>query len=253
MGKYDPLGRHLVEAARSGEQVVTMTFGEVDRLVDGLPPSSSRRQWWANNSQVQSLAWHEAGWHVDKVDLDARLVLFTRGGIGGSYADRRYTPATKSAEAARADFTPLGEQVDVHVRFEWLDAGQVVLDSSSRPLFCALPGEAGIYRFTFAGRSDESRNTRYFGETDNLKRRAGNYRNPGSSQQTSLRLNARLRDHLGAGGVVSFAVAIAAECAEANGNWAPLDLTRKAARLLAENAAIVSAHQASVYDVENLG
>ena len=106
---------------------------------------------------------------------------------------------------------------------------------------------------TLLGRSEEGRDARYFGETDNLKRRAGNYRNPGSSQQTSLRLNARLRDHLVAGGVVSFAIAVAAEYAEASGHWAPLDLARKAARVLAENAAIVSAHQAAVYDVENLG
>jgi hypothetical protein len=51
----------------------------------------------------------------------------------------------------------------------------------------------------------------YIGETDNLRRRlSGNYRNPGSGQQTSLRINALLREHLAAGGEVALAAAAAA-------------------------------------------
>ena len=39
----------------------------------------------------------------------------------------------------------------------------------------------------------------YIGESDNLRRRlAGNYRNPGPSRQTSLRINKELREHLSA-------------------------------------------------------
>lgn len=144
MGKYDPLGRHLVEAARSGEHVVTMTFGEVDRLVGGLPPSCSRRQWWANNSQVQALVWRKAGWHVDKVDLDTRWVRFVRGGVGGSYANRGYVSARQSTVPSQTELMPLGEQVDVRVHFEWLDAGQVVLDSSGPCSALSLENQASI-------------------------------------------------------------------------------------------------------------
>ncbi len=51
----------------------------------------------------------------------------------------------------------------------------------------------------------------YIGETDNLRRRlSSNYRNPGPSQQTSLRINRLLREHLGRGGAVKLWVATGA-------------------------------------------
>jgi hypothetical protein len=253
VSKYEPLGRHLADAAANGEHMVTLSFGEIERIVGALPPSASRRQWWANNSHGQALVWREAGWHVDKVEIDARRVWFARGRVGGTYADRGYVPATTRPLAPRVELAPLDERVDVRVRFEWLDAGRVVLDANRNPQFCVLPGEPGLYRFTFAGRAGDERDARYVGESDNLSRRAGNYRNPGPSQRTSLRLNHLLREHLEAGGSVSFAVATSAEFAECDGPWRSLDLSRKSARLLAENAALVSAQRADVYDLVNLG
>jgi hypothetical protein len=93
----------------------------------------------------------------------------------------------------------------------------------------------------------------YIGESDNLRRRlSGNYRNPGSDQQTNQRVNALFREQLGAGGTVTLAVATAATL------WLseveqPLDLKRNAGRLLAENAALVPAQAATDADIVNLG
>lgn len=90
MGKYDPLREHL-EAIPSSTRVVTLRFSEVDALVGGLPPSARRlRQWWANDSKAEAMAWRAAGWHVDSrgIDFNAETVRFARGRVGGSQAKR---------------------------------------------------------------------------------------------------------------------------------------------------------------------
>ena len=70
-----------------------LQFDHIADLVGGLPPSASAlRTWWANNSQVQALAWREAGFHVETVSLDRRRVRFAAGQVGGSYHDRGRRP-----------------------------------------------------------------------------------------------------------------------------------------------------------------
>lgn len=100
-------------------------------------------------------------------------------------------------------------------------------------VFPALPKAAGIYRLTFSGLSDHPRI--YIGESDNLRRRAGHYRNPGPTQQTSQRIHHELLAHLAAGGTVTMAVATSAEI---DGRSAVLPLARKTARVLTEHAAL---------------
>lgn len=93
----------------------------------------------------------------------------------------------------------------------------------------------------------------YIGETDNLRRRlSSNYRSPGPSQQTSLRVNAHLRAHLEAGGQVDLAVATAAAVHLHDGEQR-LDLHRKAGRLLAEGAALILAQVTADAEILNLG
>jgi hypothetical protein len=81
----------------------------------------------------------------------------------------------------------------------------------------------------------------YIGESDNLRRRAGHYRNPGPTQQTSQRIHHELLTHLAAGGTVTMSVATSAEI-ETDGRSAPLPLARKTARVLAEHAALGLVH-----------
>ncbi len=251
-GKYAPLQDALRAAAERGQSVVDLGFDEVGRLVGGLPSSSAVRQWWANNSQVQALAWRDADFHVEQVALDRRRVRFVRGAKGGSYADRGRRPAAPSpARRAPARRAPVDDPVDVRLRLQWLDGGVVTLDGSGKPAFDVLDSIPGLYRMTLTGGALD-RPQIYIGESDNLNRRSGNYRNPGAGQQTSLRINALLREHLDRGGQVSLAVMTTATMWLA-GEERPWDLTRKAGRLLAENAALVTAHIAAGADIVNLG
>lgn len=90
MAKYDPLRDHLIHVLGPTH---TMTFDEVANLVGGLPQSAyDLRQWWANNSLVQALAWRAAGWHVDSVALTSKHVTFARGAVGGTYHDNGRMP-----------------------------------------------------------------------------------------------------------------------------------------------------------------
>jgi hypothetical protein len=249
-GKYAPLAAHLRERAAQGERQVELGFAAVDRLVGGLPPSARRqRTWWANNSHGQALAWREAGWHVHAVDLPGHLVTFVTGQVGGSYADRQAGGATRAtpgrstrataATLVTTELAPL-DTVTVSVSFTWRDAGAVTLDGTGKPTFPPLPEAPGLYRLTLTGRDGQIRARVYIGETDNLRRRlAGNYRNPGPSQQTSQRVNALLRDQLSAGGAVALAVTTDATTTLEAGPTRPIDLARKAGRLDA--------------DIENLG
>ena len=263
--KYEPLGDHLREQAANGLRQVELAFGAVDRLVGGLPPSArSLRTWWANNSHGQALAWRAAGLHVEKVDLPCQRVVFVTGQVGGSHADLTAGGAGPSTQGRRqvssalpaakvSEFAEL-DRVEVSVVFAWRDAAQVTLDVQEKLAFPLLPQMAGLYRLTLVSSPGQRRGRVYIGETDNLSRRlAGNYRNPGPSQQTSLRVNAILREHLGAGGLVRLAVTTVAMVQLAGRDDQPLDLSRKAARLLAESAALVLAQLTDDADIENLG
>ena len=86
MSKYDGL-RDFLATRRADVPSVTLSFAEIEKLVGPLPPSArTLRQWWANNSLVQAMAWRSAGWHVESVNLDAERVVFARGARGGSAA-----------------------------------------------------------------------------------------------------------------------------------------------------------------------
>jgi hypothetical protein len=84
MLKYDPLTAHLA-AVPEQDARVEMRFGDVERLVGGLPASArTYRPWWGNSSHVQARAWRAAGWHVQEVHLAESRVVFRRGTVGGS-------------------------------------------------------------------------------------------------------------------------------------------------------------------------
>ncbi|MCF8527295.1 MAG: hypothetical protein K9G24_05825 [Candidatus Nanopelagicales bacterium] len=262
--KYVPVTEHLRELASNGQSRTEMLFGQLDRLVGGLPPTARKnRTWWANNSQSQALAWRRAGWHVASVDFAQNRVTFEVGEVGGSYAVRKAAAATdpaaprpRPAPASRpsldVDALPEMDPVTVSVAFTWLDAGSVVLDKTGKLRFPGLPPVPGLYRMALHSGNESIRTRWYIGESDNLRRRSGNYRNPGGRQHTSIRINSILTRHLQEGGTVSLAIAVAASVDMGSGAGA-LDLTRKAARLLAENAALGVARDAAMVDIENLG
>lgn len=256
MGRYDPLTTDLRAEADRDQVVVELGFDQIEGIVgQSLPASSAQRQWWANSSHSQALAWRAAGFRVEQVFLDRRRVRFARGTRGGSHSDRRQpaAPPVPRRPAAPLDRLSVGTAVDVRVQLRWLDAGIVTLDGGGKPTFGRLEEAPGLYRMTFTLTAADVRPRVYIGETDSLRRRlSGNYRNPGARQQTSLRINALLREHLAAGGRVDVALATMATL-WLDGVERPLDLTRKAGRLLAENAAPVRAQVTDDADIVNLG
>lgn len=264
MGKYDALATFLADLPDHDFEV-ELTFGRIDGLVAGLPPSSRRlRTWWANNSQGQSLAWKRSGWHVRSVDLAGSTVVFARGQVGGSYAARDRTavsrrsvqtpvepdfvrPPETTTESARL------ESVDARVTFTWMRLGMVALDNGGKLAFPGpIPARPGLYRFTLTNHLGRGRV--YIGESDNLRRRLStNYRNPGPRQHTSLRVNALLVEFLRLGAEVAVDLSIEATLHAPSAADSALDLSRKAGRLLAESAALVLAQVSDAADIENLG
>lgn len=80
MAKYDLLETYL---ARCGEEEFELGFAELERIIGSdLPPSASRPQWWANETEadghVQCRAWRSAGY--DAFLLPRNRVLFRRRG-----------------------------------------------------------------------------------------------------------------------------------------------------------------------------
>ena len=254
-GKYAPLGAHLARAAAHGETQVEMLFVDVARLVGGLPSSALReRTWWANSSHSQAQAWRSAGWHVEAVDLPGQKVEFVTGTVGGSFAARGRVPADESTRSSRPsiDLSEAVEDARVTVSFTWFAAGQIVLDRNGGLAFPRLPRSPGLYRMTLHDAPGQVRPRVYIGESKNLRDRSNGYRNPTPRQQTSHRMNGILIDHLTRGGTVSFAATTS--CAvELGHGTVPLDLTRKAGRLLAESAALAIVYDRGGVDVENLG
>jgi hypothetical protein len=78
--RYAPLGRYLRDIPSSQTGVV-LRFDEIETIIGAtLPPSAfSHRQWWANQSGgSRAPHWNTAGFKVDKVDAERRLVRFVR-------------------------------------------------------------------------------------------------------------------------------------------------------------------------------
>lgn len=72
--KYEALGTRI----KVGPSPLTLTFQEIDALVDGLPNSSRKhRAWWANDAtHSQARAWLAAGRQVINVNLRSERVTF---------------------------------------------------------------------------------------------------------------------------------------------------------------------------------
>ncbi|MFS8102681.1 hypothetical protein LFM09_36690 [Lentzea alba] len=243
-GKYAPLTGRLAAAASDGLRGVELSFAEIADLVGGLPASAyDHRTWWANGVRSQQAAWHHAGWRVDLVSLERRHVRFVRHDAPMAAAGESQ-PDVTAIELPIDDDAPA---LDVRVRCVWRVGGEVGL-SDDKLVFPRLPRVAAIYRLTFANSAGRPRI--YVGETNNLRRRVGNYRNPGPTQRTSQRLHDELVRHLAAGGTVSLSVAVEADI-ETDGQRSVLPLARKTARVLAEHAALALVYVDDVVDILN--
>jgi CBS domain-containing protein len=78
-GRYRPLEGWLVEQKVHAKNI-RVGFEDIENVLgETLPPAArEHRSWWANDpiSNQQSVAWLQAGWRVDDVDLTAGEVTF---------------------------------------------------------------------------------------------------------------------------------------------------------------------------------
>lgn len=166
----------------------------------------------------------------------------------------REVPAShEHGERKRADSEVAVQRVsdapvahDVRLGLTWRLRGKIALDKAGKLILPAVPPSAGLYRFRL--RSENGRSSVYIGESGNLSRRFANYRNPGPTQQTSLRINATLTRHIESGGEISVSVADGLSVA-VRGVPNEIDLSVKSVRQLYESLAITLE---SADDVESL-
>ena len=79
MAKYDPLFEFL---CRRPDEVLDLTFDDVEAVVGALPASARKYSaWWANEAEggnhVQARAWLNAGREVESADLSHERVSFS--------------------------------------------------------------------------------------------------------------------------------------------------------------------------------
>jgi len=80
--KYTRLENYLRGLVPSEEEV-TLTFERIEQILrEALPASAhEQRHWWGNQkpgTRVEPIAWMDAGWLVETVDLKEKWVRFVR-------------------------------------------------------------------------------------------------------------------------------------------------------------------------------
>lgn len=81
--RYAPLYAYLKDELEPEGETASLSFDEIERIIDGDLPESARRHraWWANTaSHAQAQAWLAAGWKVDAVDFGENVLHLVRAG-----------------------------------------------------------------------------------------------------------------------------------------------------------------------------
>jgi hypothetical protein len=135
------------------------------------------------------------------------------------------------------------EELMCALRLNWVPNGRLSLDTQNKVQFPQVPANGGLYRFKT--RYPDGRFAIYIGESENLRRRFSNYRNPGPTQQTSLRINAWLMELLSSGGEISVAIVQDARMTTRRGETGA-DFSVKSIRRLFEQLAISLEHASEI-------
>ena len=122
----------------------------------------------------------------------------------------------------------------------WAEVGEIHLGPNGKLLMPDSGTGPGIYRFRLTRGSAA---TVYIGESEDVSRRFGQYRNAEPSQRTNVRMNKLIRECVAAGGVVKVAV-VAEAVLRVGESHEPLDLGRRTSRLLVEEHLLDEARQA---------
>jgi hypothetical protein len=77
--KYDALVKFLNDTRMDR---VTLTFDQIDNIVDNMPLSAwNDRTWWGNSkhpSRTQAATWIAGGWIVDGKEFSSGRITFNR-------------------------------------------------------------------------------------------------------------------------------------------------------------------------------
>jgi hypothetical protein len=127
------------------------------------------------------------------------------------------------------------QDLSCSLTLRWIPKGQITLDDANKLRFPVVEIVPGLYRIRAL--KPDKRQSVYIGESDNLARRFGNYRNPGPTQQTSLRINGALFALLSNGGQLSLSIAESTTITTSL-HESSADLSSKSIRRLFENFAL---------------
>lgn len=80
--EYAQLQQYLRDLPVTQDEV-TLTFELIEKILNNVLPRSAYHDvlWWGNQkqgTQVESIAWMDAGWMVEFVDLNEKWVHFVR-------------------------------------------------------------------------------------------------------------------------------------------------------------------------------
>lgn len=232
MSKYEPLSRRLRGLAN---RVWRASFADIEAILGFSLPRSAREYsaWWSNNTQNSrhALAWLNEGWRTEELDLDAERVVFRRTEAAHAVL-RRPTPPCPELPTAPASPPNL---LEIRLGMTWRVLGRVIIDKG-KPAFPVVGSGPAVYRFLL---TEANTQQQYVGETSNLARRFGHYRNPGPTQWTNLRINEVFRNALAARGSIDIFAVTESAWIELNGDRHPADFSSRIVRRLFENAAIV--------------
>jgi len=120
MSKYKPLYEFLMAA--DGD-TLPMSFGEIEALVGGLPPSARRyRPWWSNNGANTAAlnGWLAAGWKTSSVDMQAQTLIFRRDPESHSDMDEDLKQLAVAAGGTR-NLTQMIETIEDYMHGEMVE------------------------------------------------------------------------------------------------------------------------------------
>jgi hypothetical protein len=231
MGKYDPLAHHFRRLTGSSWHA---TFEQLERILSFRLPASARAYpaWWA---------WLDAGWKTRDLNLAGGRVLFVHeaAAVGLPTAQKQSSPSAGGGGPPGVQQTfdwDTADTVEAQLRFTWTPIGRVTLDAGGKLCFPKAQAVPAIYRFRIRQGSMEKR---YVGQTENLARRFGNYRNIGPTQATNIRLNAEFIQALAAGAEISVAAVTKGASVDRGDGPVEADMQSLSVRCLLEDAAIV--------------